>query len=453
MNWKRCFFIHLLLMKIPAIPGFDQQAFEKYFKNTGWLLFGKILSLVVGFLIARYLGPIAFGDLSFADAFAAIFAAIGTLGLDSFIVREIIHEPAKRDEILGTSLGLRLIANLSLIPLSVIVYAIFHTYSDNPASSSLMILVLLCASAYLFKSFNIIDSYFQSQVASKYVVWVQNVCLVASATVKIILVYWAASVIYFAWALVFDSVILALGLLLIYKRQGLHLHTWTFNCERAKSLLKQSWPLILTAVMISIYMKIDQVMLKSLGSKQVGIYSAAARISESWYFIPVAIVTSVFPAIIQARKTDVERYHKRLQNLYDLLVGISVPVAIVISLSANTIIHLLYGEQYNGAGDMLSIHIWSGIFVFLGSASSQYLLAEGLTMISFTRTAVGAVVNILLNLWLIPLYGGWGASVATLIAYGVSTFFVLCIPQTRQQGMVMLKSLFFISIIQKVIKN
>ncbi|MEY3678752.1 MAG: hypothetical protein RI924_893, partial [Bacteroidota bacterium] len=90
-------------MKIPAIPGFDPHAFEKYVKNTGWLLFGKVLSLVVGFLIARYLGPAAFGDLSFADAFAALFAAIGTLGLDSFIIREIIHQPAKKEEILGTS--------------------------------------------------------------------------------------------------------------------------------------------------------------------------------------------------------------------------------------------------------------------------------------------------------------------------------------------------------------
>lgn len=440
-------------MKIPAIPGFDPHAFEKYVKNTGWLLFGKVLSLVVGFLIARYLGPAAFGDLSFADAFAALFAAIGTLGLDSFIIREIIHQPAKKEEILGTSLGMRLAANLFLIPLAAFTYFIFHYLSGNPDSNSLILLVSICASAYLFKSLNIIDSYFQSQVKSKQVVLVQNACLALSAALKITLVYLAAPVLYFAWALCVDSALLALGLVWMYQRQGLQLRAWTFSWERAKNLISQSWPLILTAVMISIYMKIDQVMLKSLGSKQVGIYSAAARISESWYFIPVAIVTSVFPAIIHARKTDPERYHKRLQNLYDLLVGISVPVALLISLSANSIIAFLYGEQYSGAGDMLSIHIWSGIFVFLGSASSQYLLAEGYTMISFTRTAVGALVNVLLNLWLIPLYGGWGASVATLIAYGVSTFFVLFIPKTRQQGLLMLKSLFFISIIQKLRKH
>jgi O-antigen/teichoic acid export membrane protein len=440
-------------MKIPALPGFEQAAFQKYVKNTGWLLAGKLLSLVVGFIIARYLGPYAFGDLSFADAFAALFAAVGTLGLDSFIIREIIQHPDKRDEILGTSLVMRLAANAVLIPLAILTYLAFRQLSTNETEVSLALLIALCSSAALFKSFNIIDSYFQSQVASKYVVHVQNVCLVLSTSVKIALIYNHAPVLYFAGALVFDSAILALGLLFIYKRKQLHLNTWTFNWVRAKSLIQQSWPLILTAVMISIYMKIDQVMLKSAGSKIVGIYSAAARISESWYFIPVAIVTSVFPAIIHARKTDIERYHKRLQNLYDLLVAISLPVAILVSIFANQIIHILYGNSYQGAGILLSIHIWSGIFVFLGSASSQFLLAEGFTLISFSRTAFGALVNVVLNLWLIPIYGALGASIATLIAYASSTFFILAIPHTREQGLRMLKSLFLISIIQKIVKK
>jgi O-antigen/teichoic acid export membrane protein len=440
-------------MKIPALPGFEQAAFQKYVKNTGWLLVGKLLSLVVGFIIARYLGPYAFGDLSFADAFAALFAAVGTLGLDSFIIREIIQHPDKRDEILGTSLVMRLAANAILIPLAILTYIAFRQLSTNETEVSLALLIALCSSAALFKSFNIIDSYFQSQVASKYVVQVQNVCLVLSTGVKIALIYNHAPVLYFAGALVFDSAILALGLLFIYKRKQLHLHSWTFNWTRAKSLIQQSWPLILTAVMISIYMKIDQVMLKSAGSKIVGIYSAAARISESWYFIPVAIVTSVFPAIIHARKTDIDRYHKRLQNLYDLLVAISLPVAILVSIFANQIIHILYGNPYQGAGLLLSIHIWSGIFVFLGSASSQFLLAEGFTLISFSRTAFGALVNVVLNLWLIPIYGALGASIATLIAYASSTFFILAIPHTRAQGLSMLKSLFLISIIQKISKK
>ncbi len=347
-------------MKIPRIKGFDQEAFDKYVKNTGWLMFGKLLSMVVSFMIAKYLGPSSFGDLSFVDALTAIVAAVGTLGLDTFIIREIINEPAKKDEILGTSLWMRLCVNIIIVPLSVGIYIFFHSISDKPGTP-LTWMVFFLSMASFFRSFNIIDSYFQSQVQSKYVVQVQNVCVIVSALLKIFLVWIEAPVIWFAIALTFDALILALGLVFRYHSRGFKINTWTFSAKRARSLLKQSFPLILSAVMVSIYMKIDAVMIKPLvGSVEVGIYSAAAKISEAWYFIPIAIVTSVFPAIINARKTDLERYHKRLINLYDLLVYISLPVAIFISFFGSDLIYLIFGDKYNGAGPMLSIHILVG---------------------------------------------------------------------------------------------
>jgi len=439
-------------MKLPGIKGFDEEAFSKYLKNTGWLMFGKILSMAVSVVIARYLAASAFGDLSFAIAFTVIIAAVGALGLDSFIIREIINEPLKKNEILGTSLLLRLAVNILLIPLTVGIYLFFHTHSDDPGKPLTWVIFILTFASF-FKSFNVIDSYFQSQVASKYVVKVQNICVVLSAAVKILLVVLDKPLIYFAAALSFDSLMLATGLVYMYHRRGFNILNWTFSRSRAVSLVKQSFPLILSAVMVIIYMKIDQIMLKEVGSAEVGIYSVAANISEAWFFIPVAIVTSVFPAVIHARKTDLERYNKRLINLYDLLIYISLPVAVAISFLSNDIIHLLYGNQYQGAGDMLAIHIWSGIFVFLGSASSQYLLAEGYTMISFQRTAMGAIVNIALNFWLIPLYGGVGASIATLIACFISTFYLLFIGKTRQQGILMLKSLLLVTLFQKIFKR
>ncbi|MES2828368.1 MAG: flippase [Bacteroidota bacterium] len=436
-------------MKIPAIKGFDEEAFQKYVKNTGWLMFGKVLSMLISVLVARHLKPDLFGDLNFAQAMTFIVAAIGTLGLDTFIIREIINEPSKKDEILGTSLLLRIGVNSILLPLSVLTYITFHHFSKQPGNSLTWIIFFFAAASF-FKSFNIIDAYFQSQVQSKYVVHVQNIQIIFTTAFKGLLVWLNADLIWFAVAITLDAVFLAAGLVMMYHRQGFKLRNWTFSLDRAKMLIKQSYPLMFSAVMVSIYMKIDQVMLKTAGSEAVGIYSAASTISEAWLFIPIAIVTSVFPAIINARKTDLERYHKRIINLYDLLVYISLPTAIFISFFGNDIIHLLYGNKFEGAGQMLSIHIWSGIFVFLGSASSQYLLAEGYNGLALQRTIAGAVVNILLNLWLIPLYGGIGTSVATLIAYFVSTFYILLIPKTRQQGILMLKSLFLIHLFQKI---
>jgi O-antigen/teichoic acid export membrane protein len=436
-------------MKIPAIKGFDEEAFQKYFKNTGWLMFGKVSSLLITVVVARYLKPESFGDLNFVIAFTTIVAAVGSLGLDTFIIREIINDHSKKEEILGTSLWLRIGLNLLLLPLSLGIYLLFHHYSKNPGNP-LTWVVFFFAVPGVFKSFNVIDSYFQSQVKSKYVVHAQNIAILFTTALKILLVWLDASLVWFAGVITLDAIVLATGLVIMYQRQGFRIREWTFSLSRAKMLIKQSYPLMFSAVMVSIYMKIDTVMLKSVGSVAVGIYSAASGLSEAWFFIPMAIVTSVFPAIVNARKTDMERYNKRLINLYDLLVYISLPVAIFISFFGSHIIYILYGDGYEGAGQMLSIHIWSGIFVFLGIASGQYLVAEGYTNISFQRTATGAVVNIALNFWLIPLYGGIGTSVATLIAYFVSTFYILLIPKTREQGILMLKSLFLIHLFQKI---
>ncbi len=439
-------------MKLPSIKGFDEEAFNKYLKNAGWLMFGKVVSLIVNLAITRYLGPILFGDLSFGLSLVAILAAVGGLGLDTFIIREVIQEPARRDEILGTSLVLRMVANGLLIPIAIGIYLISHNFSSNPGDS-LTLLIALLAFASFFKSFNVIDSYFQSQVQSKYVVQVQNVSLIVTSVFKILIITFSLPLIYIVFAYIVDAVVLATGLVVAYQNRGLKILNWTFNKERAKLLLIKSSPLILSAVMVTIYMKIDVVMLKSVGSKAVGIYSSAQNLSEAWYFIPSAIVVSVFPALLNARKTDLSRYEKRLGNLYDLLVYINIPIAVFISFFGSDLIHLAYSGKYDGAGPMLSIHIWSGIFVFLGMASSQYLIAEGYTKISFYRTAAGAITNILLNFWLIPKYAGVGASIATLIACFVSTFYVLLIPKTRHQGIMMLKSLFLITAFQKILKR
>ncbi len=252
-------------MKLPGIKGFDEEAFNKYFKNTGWLMFGKVLSMVVNIVIARYLAAASFGDLSFADAFTTIVAAVGALGLDTFIIREIINEPHKKDEILGTSLFMRLLVNALLIPLTLGIYLLFHRYADKPGDP-LTWIVLILAFASFFKSFNVIDSYFQSQVASKYVVKVQNICVVLSAVLKILLVVFHMPLIWFAASLTFDSLSLSAGLVYMYHKRGYSLLNWSFSRSRASALLKQSFPLILSAVMVSIYMKIDQVMLKDAGS-------------------------------------------------------------------------------------------------------------------------------------------------------------------------------------------
>jgi O-antigen/teichoic acid export membrane protein len=439
------------IMRIPSIPGFDQQAFGKYFKNTGWLFIGRVGSLaikmVVSISIANYVGKYNNGVLSGGIVYIYFFSAIATLGLDQFIVKELHQFPEERDTVLGTSFIMKLMAGLLCIPLIYLAYQLY------PAKGTPYSFVFILSFTGLIQAFTVIDAYFQSEVQSKYIMQVQIAGNLISACIKLMLIWVKAPLIYFIYALLFDVFLLSLGYFFTYQQKGRNIFRWVYNATLAKKLLSLSWPLIISGIMVSLYMKIDQLMLQNMaGANEAGGYATVASLSEAWNFVPTVIVTSLFPAILNARRDDPERYKKRIQNLYDLMVYLSVPVAVLITF-ASPLIYKVYHKEYASAAPVLSVHIWSGVFVFLGAASSQFLIAENLNKLTFIRTGFGAIVNILLNLVLIPRMGMMGAAIATLAAYAGANFFILFIPKVSNQGLMMLKSLFFISLAQKIIKR
>ncbi|QHS55573.1 flippase [Mucilaginibacter sp. 14171R-50] len=443
-------------MRIPSIPGFDQQAFEKYFKNTGWLLIARVGSMIVKFLInsvllSRYLSTEQFGVLNYPMAIVTFTMAIAALGLDGFITRELLTHPERKNALLGTAFWLRLAAGILTLPL---VYGVYTLLSLAKPLETPFSYVLIVACTSVVQSVNIIDSFFQSRVQGKSIMLVQVSGNIASAVIKLLFIVLQLPLIWFVYSLVLDTALLAVGYIILYRQNGERISNWTYDKRITGYLLRHSWPLAFSAILVTVYMKIDQVMIPMYeNASQLGIYNTAASLSENWYFIPVAIVTSIFPAIMHARKTEIERYYKRLQNLYDLMVVLSLGIAIVMSLGSNLIYHLLYKPAYWPGAPVLAVHVWAGVFVFLGSASGQYLIAEGYFKLSMLRTGVGAIINIILNLFFIPRYGIIGAAYATLIAYAAATFFILFIPKTRGQGVMMLKSLFLISLFQKIVKR
>jgi O-antigen/teichoic acid export membrane protein len=436
-------------MRIPTIPGFDQQAFEKYFKNTGTLFVGRVGSLlikmVVSILTANYLEPERNGILAGGTIYIYFFSAIASLGLDQFIVKELHQFPDNRDEILGTSFWMKVMAGFACIPLIWVAYQVY------PAKGTPYSYVLIFSAIGIIQAFTVIDAYFQSQVQSKYIMQVQIVGNIISAVLKIGFILTKMPLVWFVYAYTFDFLLLSSGYYLTYQRKGRDIFKWVYNSRLAKKLIAYSWPLIISGIMVALYMKIDQLMLQNMrGPKEAGAYDTAVRLSEAWNFIPTVIVTSLFPAILNARRDDINRYRKRIQHLYDLMVYISLPTALVISF-ISPFIYQLYKPEYMVAAPVLSVHIWSGVFVFLGVASGQYLIAENHIKLTFIRTGVGALVNILLNLVLIPKMGMMGTAIATLIAYATATFFVILIPKVSKQGVWMLKSLFFISLMKRLI--
>ena len=404
----------MCLKKIIALR--KQSNFRKYFANTSWILGERILrmgvSLFVGIYVARYLGPERFGLLSYASSFVGIFAALATFGLDEVVVRELVKTPEQREKILGTSFLLKLVG--TLLMWAAILVAIPFTENDFQTN----ILIIIIAFGVLFQAFNVIDLSFQADVKSKYVVHAQFVQLIISSIVKIILVFNEAPLIWFASVFFLDAIVLALGLVFTYLHNSNKIFSWKWSYETSKNLLHDSWPLIFAGIVVSVYMKIDQLMIKEmLGAKEVGLYAAAVKLSEAWYFIPMAIASSLYPAIINARVFQKEVYYQKIQNLFDLMVWIAVSIALPTTFLSTLVVEFLYGKEYLGSSSVLIIHIWTAVFVFLGVASSKYLLAENFIKKTFYRTFIGALLNIIMNYYLIRIIGIEGAAISTLVSH------------------------------------
>ena len=415
-----------------------QKNFMKYFKNTSWLFGEKILRMIValfvGVWVARYLGPEKFGLFSYAQSFVALFTVVANLGLDNLVIRELVKDESRAETLLGTSFFLKIFGAFSM--LFLLVFALQLIPNDFYTKA----LIFIIASASIFRSFNVVDFYFQSKVMSKYIVYASVISLFFSSIVKITLIISNAGLEAFVWLVLFDSIVLAIGYLYyFFKHSDFKFQKLIFSKSTAILLLKDSWPLILNGIVISIYMKIDQVMIKQLlGNEEVGQYSAALRISEAWYFIPMVIASSLFPAIINAKKHSEELYYKRIQRLYNLMVWIAIAIAVPVTFLSDVIIDLLYGGQYNQAGGVLLIHIWSGIFVFLGVANSKWLLTENLTKISMYNAAIGAIINVILNIILIKRIGIVGAAWASLASYSFSAYFLLFFWKKTQKNFFLL---------------
>lgn len=404
----------------------------KAISNTGWLFGDQALRMAVGLVlsvwIARYLGPGQFGLLNYAMAFVALFGAVASLGLNGIVVRDLVNRPEDADATLGTAFLLQLAGGFAAFGLAL--FAIGFARPDD-ALSRLMVAIL--GFAMVFKSTEVVKYWFESRVESKYSVWTENLAYLLFAGVKAALILGGAPLMAFVWAVFAEGALAAAGLLGIYAWLGGRLKKWRPHCARARVLLKDSWPLVLSGLAVMVYMRIDQIMLgQMLGDEAVGIYSAAVRISEIWYFIPMAIAASAFPSIIEARKQSESLYNQRLQKLYDLMVLLAVGVALPMTLLADWLMALLYGERFSGAGTVLALHIWTGLFVFVGVASSRWYLVENLQRLAFARTLTGALMNILANLLLIPEFGVQGAAVGTLLSQVAAAYlFDLLHPKTR----------------------
>lgn len=390
--------------------------------NIAWLALDKasrlLIGLVIGIWVARYLGPAQWGEIHYTAAIITIITTIANLGMDSFLVKEIVAAPESKNEILGTAF----VTRLAFIPIGIVAALIYFYVTQVPPHYYYIFAFL--SPGFLISPFDLIDLEFQSRLKSKLTVICKNIGYFIGASLKIYCLVTEKSVLWFAATMGTEA--LFSYILLIFKYQSdQNIFQWAFNKERAMKLLTAGWPFMISNLAIILYMRIDQLMIGTLsGESELGLFSSAIKITDIFVFIPVAVSGSYLSTLVKIRKEQSEAvYIEKMCIFFCWMARISIVIAIIVSIFSQQIIGLLYGAQYAPAYSILIVHIWSLVPIFLGVAAGQHLVIADLQKYNVYKTTIGLVLNVGLNVILIPKMGAMGAAIATLVSYYVSAIF------------------------------
>lgn len=412
---------------------------KNFVNNSLWIIGGKIaqmlLTLIIGAISARYLGPSNYGLINLGAAYTALFTPIISLGLYGIIVNEIVNKPNEDGVILGSAVGLRIISAIisSICILGLVILT-------HPKNELLWIVTMLQCTAILFQWSDTFNYWCQSQYNSKAAVCIQLAAYIIASVYKIYLLITQKSVEWFAFSLGVDFILQAIFFVRYFQKEGNC--KLKFRLQTAKRLLSQSYHYVFSSLASVVYGQIDRLMLGTmLGTSVVGLYTAAVTISSMWTFILSAIIDSVRPKIIETRRSSIELYRKRIIQLYSFIIYFSIAVSVGICFCSRYIISIIYGKEYLDAQISLCILTWGTCFSFLGVARSIWCVCEKRQKYEKYLSIIGSILNVILNAIMIPIFGMNGAAIATLITQiGTNFGFLFLIPEMRENSFYILKA-------------
>lgn len=413
---------------------------NKEIKNAGWIIgeqiFQMAISLIVGVLTARYLGPSNYGALNYTASFVTFALSVATLGMEGVVIKKMIVRPDDEGVYLGSCMLFRLLSSvLSSIAIFIIVAAL------NPEDHLKWMLVFLQSFQLIFRSIQILDSWFQRHLKSRYVsIGKMVACLIVSGY-KVFLLVTQKSIIWFAFSNSLTDIVIAIMLYIFYRSE----HGQKLKIDKAKGIevLSESYHFILSGLMSATYSQMDRIMIGSMMSDyDVGLYTTATAICGMWLFVPNAIINSFRPKILELKKEgNEERYERRLEQLYSFIIWLCIFVSIAVCVLGNFVIRILYGEEYIGAGPTLRIAIWYETFAMIGTARGIWILCEDKNKYVKYYLGIGAAVNLVLNYVMIPIWGINGAAVATLITQIVTSLIApMMFKETRHHTLIVLRA-------------
>ena len=406
---------------------------NKVFVNMRWLVSGRILqmaiALVINMITARYLGVNNYGIINYVASYISFFTPICSLGLESIIIKELVDKPDRQGETIGTAMGMRIISSL----FSMVAIILFLFFIDE--GNKVMLGVAFMQSMILvFNTADLFEFWYQSRLESKVSVTVRTAGYLITAVYKIAILVFQKSIYWFAFTNTLDMIIAFVLLQLVYKKSGGQ--KLKFNIKSGKKMLKISYNFIISGLMVAVYAQMDKIMLgQMLDTYTVGLYSVGIYICTLWNFIPEAMIASLRPGIMEAKKYDKNRYEKKLKQMYALIIWVSILYAVGVCLFSKYIILILYGKAYLGARIPLMIAVWYCGFSLTGSAREVWIICEGHQKYSKWFALIGALTNLILNYLLIPRIGMVGAAIATLVTQIMTGFIVtLLFKDTRENN-------------------
>jgi O-antigen/teichoic acid export membrane protein len=384
------------------------------FVDRGWRL---LLNFAVLGVVARQLGIEEFGRLNYAASLAVIFATLATLGLEGLVVRELVRRPEDWRTLLGTAAGLRLGGGcLALFVVGLVAWS----HRDG---QELAVLAMLVAGGFVPQALEVTDLWFQKDIQSRYTALARGVAAVMGAGVKLKLVQMNAPLPWFAAAIGLDFALAATALAFTYQQRGGRVSEWRFCHVTARVFLRDAAPLIGAGLLVAVYLRVEQVMVRELlGDGAAGVYLAAARLAEQWLMLPGLLVTSVYPLLVGSQSVDQLNHASRMQQLFDALTLLGLLIALGVAGVAPWLVPVVFGEKYRAAVPVLLVLAWTAPVIFNGAARAQFFLLENLTRYHVPSALIGIAVNVAVGLWALPRFGPVGAAASALGGYLCSAF-------------------------------
>ncbi|RLG23827.1 hypothetical protein DRN77_03705 [Methanosarcinales archaeon] len=369
-----------------------------------------ILSLILSIFIARKLGDVAFGKYSFVLAFTAVFAVFSDLGYNTLLIREVARDESQADKYLNNILSMRLLLSLIIFVLITIIINVMDYPADVKNITYLFAIYILILS--FSDAFKVTFRAFEKMKYESGITVLSNAVRVSLGLLVLLLGYGLLELaLVFLVSGIFDFLIsfLICEKKFVKSQIELDLNFW-------KSTIRIALPLGLLSIFGLIYVRIDTLMLSMMkGDAVVGWYNAAYKLVLGFKPIPQLFMNAIFPLMARYYVSSNESLRRGYEKSFTYLLILGLPLATGITLLADKIILLLYGEQFVHSVIALQILAWDTLLIFICMPIDFMLVSMNKQNQMAAIVGGCALLNIILNLILIPSLSYIGAGIATII--------------------------------------